>query len=155
MQFTPIGVLLQSPLVLVVPASSPVKNFAQFAELVKAKAKEGKGIDYATPGSGSLVHVATELLRERLGSPVMNHVPYKGSGPAVVDVMAGRIDAMFDATSVFAPYIKSGQVRPILVTSAPGRFAARGAHRCRGRREGLRDHLIIGLYGRRAPAPTS
>lgn len=117
-KFTPIGVLLQSPLVLVVPASSPVKNFAQFVELVKSKAKDGKGIDYATPGSGSLVHVTTELLRERLGSPAMNHVPYKGSGPAVVDVMAGRIDAMFDATSVFAPYIKSAQVRPILVTSA-------------------------------------
>lgn len=117
-KFTPIGVLLQSPLVLVVPASSPVKTFAQFVELVKSKAKDGKGIDYATPGAGSLVHVATELLRDRLGGPVMNHVPYKGSAPAVVDVMAGRIDAMFDATSVFAPYIKSGQVRPILVTSA-------------------------------------
>lgn len=148
LKFTPIGVLLQSPLVLVVPASSPVKNFAQFVELVKSKAKDGKGIDYATPGSGSLVHVTTELMRDRLGGPAMNHVPYKGSGPAVVDVMAGRIDAMFDATSVFAPYIKSGQVRPILVTGA--RRVESLPDVPTGAEAGLKDFEIIsfiGLYG--------
>ncbi|MCD2167416.1 Bug family tripartite tricarboxylate transporter substrate binding protein [Comamonas koreensis] len=117
-KFVPVGILLQSPLVLVVPAASPVKDFAQFAALVKERAKAGKGVDYGTPGAGSLVHVTTELMRERLGSPAMNHVPYKGSGPAVIDLMAGRIEAMFDATSVFDPYIKSGKVRAIMVTSS-------------------------------------
>ena len=118
-QLTPIGVMLQSALVLAVPASSPVKTYAQFAELAKSKGmgKDAKGIDYGTGGVGALPHVTMELLRERLGNPTMNHVPYKGSSPAMTDLIAGRLDAMFDATSVIAPFIKSGQLRALLVTS--------------------------------------
>ena len=109
--------MLQSALVLAVPASSPIKTSAQFVEHVKAKSKAGNGIDYGTGGVGALPHVTMELLRERLGNPKMNHVPYKGSSPAMTDLIAGRLDAMFDATSVIAPFIKSGQLRPLLVTS--------------------------------------
>lgn len=116
-QMTPIGTLLTSALVLAVPASSPVKTYADFVEHVKARSKAGKSIDYGTGGVGALPHVTMELLRERLGGPQMNHVPYKGSSPAMTDLIAGRLDAMFDATSVVAPFIKSGQLRPILVTS--------------------------------------
>lgn len=116
-QFTPIGVMLQSALVLAVPASSPIKNYAQFVEHVNTRSKAGKGIDYGTGGVGALPHVTMELLRERLGSPAMNHVPYKGSSPAMTDLVAGRLDALFDATSVIAPFIKSGQLRALLVTS--------------------------------------
>ena len=116
-QMTPIGVMLQSALVLAVPASSPVKTYAEFAELVKARSKAGKSIDYGTGGVGALPHVTMELLRERLGGAPMNHIPYKGSSPAMTDLIAGRLDAMFDATSVVAPLIKSGQLRPLLVTS--------------------------------------
>ena len=116
-QLTPIGVMLQSALVLAVPATSPVKTYADFVEQVKAKNKAGKSLDYGTGGVGALPHVTMELLRERLGNPTMNHVPYKGSSPAMTDLIAGRLDAMFDATSVIAPFIKSGQLRPLLVTS--------------------------------------
>ena len=116
-QMTPIGTMLQSALVLTVPASSPVKTYAEFVEQVKAKAKAGKGIDYGTGGVGALPHVTTELLRERLGGSAMNHVPYKGSSPAMTDLIGGRLDAMFDATSVVAPFIKSGQLRALMVTS--------------------------------------
>ena len=147
-KLTPIGVMLQSPLVLAVPATSPIKTYAQFAEAVKARAKAGKGIDYGTGGAGSLVHVTMELLRERMGGPAMNHVPYKGSSPAMVDLMAGRLDAMFDATSVVAPYIKSGQLRPLFITGEkripllPDVPTASEA--------GIKDFVIIsfiGLYG--------
>lgn len=116
-QMTPIGVMLQSALVLAVPASSPIKSYADFVEHVKATTKAGKSIDYGTGGVGALPHVTMELLRERMGNPSMNHIPYKGSSPAMTDLIAGRLDAMFDATSVVAPFIKSGQLRPILVTS--------------------------------------
>jgi tripartite-type tricarboxylate transporter receptor subunit TctC len=116
-QLTPIGVMLQSALVLAVPASSPIKTYADFVEHVRARSKDGKGIDYGTGGIGALPHVTMELLRDRLGEPRMNHVPYRGSGPALTDLIAGRLDAMFDATSVIAPFIKSGQLRPLLVTS--------------------------------------
>jgi tripartite-type tricarboxylate transporter receptor subunit TctC len=116
-QMTPVGVMLQSALVLAVPASSPIKTYADFVEHVKAKSRAGKGLDYGTGGVGALPHVTMELLRERLGKPPMNHVPYKGSSPAMTDLIAGRLDAMFDATSVVAPFIKSGQLRALLVTS--------------------------------------
>ena len=116
-QLTPIGTMLQSALVLAVPATSPIKTYAQFVDHVKAKSKAGGGIDYGTGGVGGLPHVTMELLRERLGDQKMNHVPYKGSGPAMTDLIAGRLDALFDATSVVAPFIKSGQLRPLLVTS--------------------------------------
>jgi tripartite-type tricarboxylate transporter receptor subunit TctC len=116
-QLTPIGVMLQSALVLAVPATSPIKSYADFVKHVQAKNKDGKGIDYGTGGIGALPHVTMELLRDRLGAPKMNHVPYRGSAPALTDLIAGRLDAMFDATSVVAPFIKSGQLRPLLVTS--------------------------------------
>lgn len=116
-QLTPIGTMLTSALVLAVPASSPVKTYADFVAMAKTKAAAGKGLDYGTGGVGALPHVTMELLRDRLGSPAMNHVPYKGSSPAMTDLIAGRLDAMFDATSVMAPFIKSGQLRPLLVTS--------------------------------------
>jgi tripartite-type tricarboxylate transporter receptor subunit TctC len=147
-QLTPIGVMLQSALVLAVPASSPIKTYAEFVEQVKLKSKNGQGIDYGTGGVGALPHVTMELLRERLGNPKMNHVPYKGSSPAMTDLIAGRLDAMFDATSVIAPFIKSGQLRPLLVTSEkrvpafPDVPTAAEA--------GLKDFNIIsfiGLYG--------
>jgi tripartite-type tricarboxylate transporter receptor subunit TctC len=147
-QLTPIGVMLQSALVLAVPATSPIKTYAQFVEHVAAKTKSGDGINYGTGGVGALPHVTMELLRERLGGAKMNHVPYKGSGPAMTDLIAGRLDAMFDATSVVAPFIKSGQLRPLLVTSErrvpalPDVPTAAEA--------GLKDFTIvsfIGLYG--------
>ncbi len=147
-QLTPVGLMLQSALVLAVPASSPVKTYAQFAELAQAKGKSGGGIDYGTGGVGALPHVTMELLRERLGNPKMNHVPYKGSSPAMTDLIAGRLDAMFDATSVIAPFIKSGQLRALLVTSdkrVPAFPEVPTAAEA-----GLKDFTIlsfIGLYG--------
>lgn len=147
-KLTPIGMLLQSSLVLAVPATSAVKTYADFVAMVKEKDKGGKGIDYGTGGVGALPHVTMELLRERLGNPKMNHVPYKGSSPAMTDLIAGRLDGLFDATSVIMPFIKSGQLRPILVTgdkrvaSLPDVPTATEA--------GLKDFTIIsfiGLYG--------
>jgi tripartite-type tricarboxylate transporter receptor subunit TctC len=145
-QLTPIGAMLQSALVLTVPASSPIKTYAQFAEL--ARSKSGSGIDYGTGGVGALPHVTMELLRERLGGVKMNHVPYKGSSPAMTDLIAGRLDAMFDATSVVAPFIKSGQLRPLLVTSDKRLPALPDVPTAA--EAGLKDFSIvsfIGLYG--------
>lgn len=147
-KFTPIVTLLQSPLVLVVPASSPIKTYAQLMQEAQKQAKSGKGIDYGSAGTGSLVHVTMELLRERMGGPAMNHIPYKGSSPAMVDLMAGRVAAMFDATSVVMPYVQSGQLRPILVTSAK-RVASMPSVPTAAE-AGVKDFEIIsfiGLYG--------
>lgn len=147
-KLTPIGVMLQSALVLAVPASSPIKTYAEFVAHAKAKHQSGQGLDYGTGGVGALPHVTMELLRERIGNVKMNHVPYKGSSPAMTDLIAGRLDAMFDATSVIAPFIKSGQLRPLLVTSdkrVPAFPEVPTAAEA-----GLKDFTIIsfiGLYG--------
>ena len=147
-QMTPIGTLLQSALVLAVPASSRIRNYNDFVEHVKTRARAGRSIDYGTGGVGALTHVTTELLRERLGKPPMNHIPYKGSAPAITDLIAGRLDMMFDATSVVSPFIKSGQLRPILVTSDKRVPAFPDVPTAK--EVGLKDfHIVsfIGLYG--------
>lgn len=74
--------------------------------LAHAKNKFGGGIDYGTGGVGALPHVTMELRRESLGKPKMNHVPFKGSRPAMTHPIAGRPDAVFDASSVSTPFIK-------------------------------------------------
>jgi tripartite-type tricarboxylate transporter receptor subunit TctC len=147
-KLTPIGVMLQSSLVLAVPATSPIKTYADFVEHAKAKSKNGNGIDYGTGGVGALPHVTMELLRERIGGVKMNHVPYKGSSPAMTDLIAGRLDAMFDATSVIAPFIKSGQLRPLMVTGEKRVPAFPDVPTAA--ESGLKDFTIIsfiGLYG--------
>jgi len=118
LKLVPIGLLLSSSMVLAVPNTVPAKNLKEFIEWVKAQDKAGKDIDYASAGPGSLSHASMELFRDRIGKPKMNHVPYKGSGPAMTDLISGRVSAMFDAASVMAPFIKSGQLRPLLVTGA-------------------------------------
>ncbi len=148
LKLTPIGVLLTSAMVLTVPVNSPIKTYADFVALVKEKSQTGNGIDYGTGGVGSLAHVMTELLRERLGSPKMNHVPYKGSSPAITDLIGGRLDVMIDASSVVAPFILSGKVRAVMVTTDKRVPAFPDVPT--GAESGLKDFTIvsfIGLYG--------
>ncbi|MET0509575.1 MAG: tripartite tricarboxylate transporter substrate binding protein [Burkholderiaceae bacterium] len=146
-KLVPIGVLLQSALMLVVPATSPVKTYKEFAERAVTQDKAGKSLDYGSGGVGSLVQVTMELLSDRLGVK-LNHVPYKGSSPAMIDLVAGRIDAMFDAASVVAPFVKSGQLRPLFATG-PQRVPA-FPDVPTAAEAGVKDFEIIsfiGLYG--------
>jgi len=112
--FTPIGTMLTSGLALLVPAASPVQTYQDFVQY--ARSAPG-GIDYATSGAGGLTHVTTELWRERIGGPTMNHIPYKGGGPAAIALIGAQVAGMFEAVSVVSPFIKSGQVRALMVTT--------------------------------------
>ncbi|WP_287804789.1 tripartite tricarboxylate transporter substrate binding protein [Diaphorobacter sp.] len=114
--FTPIAMLGSGPLVLVVPAASPYKTLAEVLAASKAKAAAG-GLSSASPGSGTSNHMALELLAYQTGVK-FTHVPYKGSGPAVQDVIGGQVDMMFDTALVVGPHIQSGKLRPIAVTSS-------------------------------------
>jgi len=118
LKLTSIGLLLQSALVLAVPTSVPAKNLAEYIAWVKLQSTSKAGIDYASGGPGTLTHTTMELFRERIGKPKMNHIPYKGSSPAMTDLIAGRVSGMFDAMSVIAPFIKSGQLKALMVTGA-------------------------------------
>ena len=115
LRLTPIGLLLQSALILAVHPSLPIRNVAEFTAWVKA---QRGGANYATSSVGSLTHVTMELFRARIGNPDMEAVTYRGSGPMIQDLIAGRLPAAFDASSVLAPFIKSGQLRGIMVTGA-------------------------------------
>ena len=112
--FEPVAMLGSGPLVLVVPAASPYKTLD---DVMKAsKAKPG-GLASASPGIGTSPHMAMALLAYQSGV-AFTHIPYKGSSPAVQDVVAGQVDMMFDTTLIVGPFIQSGKLRPIAVTSA-------------------------------------
>ena len=114
--FTPVAMLGSGPLVLVVPATSPYKTLADVLTASKAKASGG-GLSSASPGNGTSNHMALALLGYQTGVK-FTHVPYKGSGPAVQDVIGGQVDMMFDTALVVGPHIQSGKLRPIAVTSS-------------------------------------
>jgi tripartite-type tricarboxylate transporter receptor subunit TctC len=111
--FMPITLIGTNPVVLVVNQASPYKTLAD----VITAAKAGKPLSSASAGSGTSQHLALELLKSKSGIAI-THVPYKGSGPAIQDVIAGQVDMMFDTTVVAGPHIDSGKLRAIAVTSA-------------------------------------
>jgi tripartite-type tricarboxylate transporter receptor subunit TctC len=112
--FTPVAMLGSGPLVLAVPAASPYKTLGDV--LAASKTKNG-GLSSASPGIGTSPHMALELLAFQSGVK-FTHAPYKGSGPAVQDLVGGQVDMMFDTTLIVGPHIQSGKLRPIAVTSA-------------------------------------
>ncbi|MDH1704276.1 Bug family tripartite tricarboxylate transporter substrate binding protein [Comamonas terrigena] len=111
--FTPITLIGTNPLVLVVAANSPYKSLQDVLEA--AKKRQG-GLSSASAGAGTSQHLALEMLGWKSGVK-FTHVPYKGSGPAIQDVMGGQVDMMFDTTVVAAPHIQSGKLRALAVTS--------------------------------------
>jgi tripartite-type tricarboxylate transporter receptor subunit TctC len=111
--FEPVTLVATQPLLLVVNPSLKVNSVA---ELIKdAKAQPGK-LNYGSFGNGSAAHLAGEYFKT-LTKVDMKHVPYKGSGPALVDLLAGQIDLMFDVFSTAAPLAKSGKLRALAITS--------------------------------------
>ena len=90
----------------------PANNLKDAMELVK---KNPAKFAYASPGSGSSMHFAMELLKQRAGVELL-HVPFKGSGPAYPEVFSGRIDFLVDPLFSSLPYVKSGKLKPIAVT---------------------------------------
>lgn len=113
--FTPVGSIYDLPIVLVVnPKSLPDVTGVQ-GLIAKAKAEGGK-LNYTSAGSGSFGHLTTEQLKT-IGKFEMQHVPYRGSAPAVTDLLGGQVPAMFSDLVGVLPHIKSGKLRAIAVGS--------------------------------------
>jgi tripartite-type tricarboxylate transporter receptor subunit TctC len=106
--FAPIALTGQNPMVLLVPPSMPHTLKELIARL---KAEPGKW-SYASSGNGTTNHLAGELFKKRTGIDVM-HVPYRGSGPALQDLLAGRVAFMFDSFGTSSEYIKSGKLQAL------------------------------------------
>jgi tripartite-type tricarboxylate transporter receptor subunit TctC len=111
--FVPITQINAAPLALVVEANSPLKSFADLA--TKAKASPGK-VTYATPGNGTLSHLVGVVLQKDKGID-MTHVPYKGAGPALADLLGGQVDVLVTSTASVAGMVQSGKLRVLAVTS--------------------------------------
>ena len=111
--FAPVGLLVRFPMLLVVNSQLPVNNYAEFVEWAK---QQTKGVSYGTPGAGSPHHLAIELLRSQSGLNFV-HIPYRGSAPAVQDVVAGQLPFMFVDTAAGIQHVQGGKIRAIAVAS--------------------------------------
>ncbi len=111
--FTPIMYLAASPQVVVVPLTSPAKTMPELIDYIK---KNPGKLNFGSAGTGGIPHLSTERFLAMTDTK-MTHVPYKGTALAMPDLMAGRLDLMFDSISVSLPHIRDGKVRALAVTS--------------------------------------
>jgi tripartite-type tricarboxylate transporter receptor subunit TctC len=111
--FAPVILLARLPLIMSVTAMLPAQSVAEVISL--AKARPGH-LAFASAGTGGAPHLAGELFKTLAGIDLL-HVPYRGSGPAVVDLIAGRVAIMFDAAPSLLPFIMSRQLRPLAAAS--------------------------------------
>lgn len=116
--FSPVTSLISSPLVLVVPKESPANSLQDLINLSKTKPS---GLNFASQGIGSIGHLLGELFRGQTGGQ-LHHIAYKGSAPALQDVMSGQVDMMFDPVITTAPLIAGARLKPLAI-AAPGRSA--------------------------------
>jgi tripartite-type tricarboxylate transporter receptor subunit TctC len=147
--FAPIGLVGTSPNVLVVYPGLPARTVRELAALAKSRPA---GLTYATSGAGSLQHIAAELFKSMAGIDMV-HVPYKGSGQAVVDLMSGQVDMNFDSIPATIQHIRSGKLRALAVTAA--RRAGGGLEEVPTVAEsGFRGYDLTTWWGLFAPAGT-
>jgi tripartite-type tricarboxylate transporter receptor subunit TctC len=111
--FSPVAPVAVVPNLLAVPAARPWRTQA---ELVEAARRRPGELTYGSAGSGTSIHLAGALFCA-LARIDMTHVPYRGSGPAVADLVSGRLDAMFDSVTSASPHIASGRLRALAVTT--------------------------------------
>ena len=105
--FTPISCLITWDTVLVVHPSVPATNVREFIEYLK---KNGNNVNYGSSGQGGPYHIAAELFKA-MAKVEMTHVPYKGDGTAIIDLVSGNVQVMFTSASAILPNIKAGRVR--------------------------------------------
>jgi tripartite-type tricarboxylate transporter receptor subunit TctC len=116
--FVPVTLVAGVPNVLVLnPASAQKYGIASVPDLIKAlKANPGR-LNVASSGNGTSIHLAAELFKTMTGT-YMVHIPYRGSGPALIDLMGGQMDLMFDNLPSSMPHIRSGKLKALAVTSS-------------------------------------
>lgn len=111
--FIPVSVASSSPLMLVVTPALPVKNVKGFITLAKSRPGE---MSFGSSGAGSSTHLTAELLKSVTGTNMV-HIPYKGQGQAITDVITGQIQFMFNSPSAVGEFIKAGRLRTLGITS--------------------------------------
>jgi tripartite-type tricarboxylate transporter receptor subunit TctC len=110
----PVSLVCVLPVILVVNPSVPVRSVRELIELAR---RSPTGLNFASSGSGGVAHLSGELFKT-MAQIDLKHVPYKGGGPAMQDLLGGHVQMMFDAVSTSMPHIRSGALRPIAWTGA-------------------------------------
>ena len=110
---TPISLLASTPLILVANADANINSLQQLIALARSKPKE---LNYSSGGSGGITHFAMEIFLKKAGVSV-THVPYKGSGPAIVDLLAGQVQLSFSTPPAVLQHIKAGKLRALALAS--------------------------------------
>src|ERR1022692_4769949 len=147
--FAPVALVARSFDIVVVNPKLPFKSVQDV--IAYAKANPGK-LNFGSPGIGSSPHLAGELFKS-LAHVDMTHVPYKGSAPAITDLLSGQIQLMFSTVPSAASYVRGGQLRALAVTSA--QRSAAYADLPTVAEAGVTDYFVEGWYGLFAPAGTA
>ena len=110
---TPISLLASTPLILVANAST---NITSLKQLISTAKTQPRTLNYSSGGSGGITHLAMEVFLNKAGIEIV-HVPYKGSGPAVVDLLGGQVQLSFSTPAAVMQHIKSGKLRALAIAS--------------------------------------
>jgi tripartite-type tricarboxylate transporter receptor subunit TctC len=146
--FAPISILAAVPLVLVVPPELPVRSVAELVAYLKARPDQ---LSYGSAGIGASGHLAAEMFTRMSGVP-MQHIPYRGDGPALPDLLAGRIALMFVNLPAAIGFVRAGTLRALAVASGTRSPALPEVPTVR--EAGLADFQVDPWYGLMAPAAT-
>jgi tripartite-type tricarboxylate transporter receptor subunit TctC len=146
--FAPLGLVVSLQNIIVVNPTLPAKTLKEYIALAKTKPGE---MLYASSGSGSPGHLAAVLLESMTGIQ-MTHVPYKGGGPAITDLIAGHVPSFFAVISTGVPHVRSGKVRAIAVTGAKRAEAVPDVPTVA--EAGVKGYAATNWYGMLAPAAT-
>ncbi|MGE4239202.1 Bug family tripartite tricarboxylate transporter substrate binding protein [Ramlibacter sp.] len=136
------------PNVLVVPSDSPVKTFAEFMAVAK---KPGAMLNFGSAGNGTTTHLTSELFKARMGIAAQN-IPFKGSGPAMIALLGGQTNFMFENLTGALPHIQSGKLRALAMTGAKRAQLLPNVPTMQ--EVGVSDFVIGSWYGLSAPAKT-
>ncbi len=145
--FAPVVMVAKGPNVLVVKSESTLKSVKDILDI--AKAQPGK-LSYASQGNGTSAHLAGEMF-ENIAQVKLTHVPYRGAGPAMTDLLGGQVDMMFATAAAVAPHIASGKLRALAVTSAERSPVMKAVPAIA---ETVKGYSVESWYGLFAPAGT-
>jgi tripartite-type tricarboxylate transporter receptor subunit TctC len=135
--FTPVTLFSEQPMVLMVKKAIPSNNLQQFAELLK---QQGGKMTYGSAGAGSTTHLACTLLNARIGVTNVQHVPYRGAGPAANDLIGGQIDYLCSNLGGAAPIIVGKQVKALALLS--GNRSPIMPELATAREQGIKDYDV-------------
>jgi tripartite-type tricarboxylate transporter receptor subunit TctC len=147
-KLTPIGQVGYAPLALFVPATLNANSTADYLNLLKTQPNV---FSYGSGGNGQITHLAFEMLKSEAQVKIQ-HIPYKGSGPALIDLMAGRVVGMIDALGAGMPHVKSGKLKVLALTAAER--APEFQTISTFKEAGLKNYVVTGWQGMVAPLGT-